>query len=35
VIKNVQNKKESLFTWDEDKIKAGLNKKDFSKKVLK
>ncbi len=35
VIKNVQNKKESILTWDEDKIKAGLNKKDFSKRVLK
>jgi outer membrane lipoprotein-sorting protein len=35
VIKNVQNNKESLLTWDEDKIKAGLNKKNFSKRVLR
>jgi len=35
VIKNVQNKKESLLTWDEDKINAGLSKKDFSKRVLR
>jgi len=35
VIKNVQNKKESLLTWDEDKIKTGLSKKDFSKRVLR
>jgi hypothetical protein len=35
VIKNIQNSKESLLTWDEDKIKAGLNKKDFSKRVLR
>ena len=35
VIKNVQNKKESLLTWDEDSIKVGLNKKDFSKRVLR
>ncbi len=35
VIQNIQNKKESILTWDEDKIKAGLHKKDFSKRVLK
>jgi outer membrane lipoprotein-sorting protein len=35
VIQNVQNKKESLLTWDEDKINAGLSKKDFSKRMLK
>ena len=35
VIQNIQNKKESILTWDEDKIKVGLHKKDFSKRVLK
>ena len=35
VITNVQNKKESLLTWESDKIKAGLGKKDFSKRVLR
>jgi len=35
VIKNIQNKKESSLVWDEDRIKIGLSKKDFSKRVLK
>lgn len=35
VIKNVQNKKESILTWDSDVIHAGLSKKDFSKRVLR
>ena len=34
VIKNVQNQKESTLTLDSDTIKAGLSKKDFSKRVL-
>ena len=35
VIKNVQNQKESILTWESDAIKAGLGKKDFSKRVLR
>ena len=35
VIKNVQNQKESILTWDSDTIKAGLGKKDFTKRVLR
>ncbi len=35
VIKNVQNQKESILTWESDKINAGLGKKDFSKRVLR
>ena len=35
VIKNVQNHKESTLVWDSDLIKAGLSKKDFSKRVLR
>ena len=34
VIQNVQNQKESTLTWESDTIKAGLAKKDFSKRVL-
>ena len=34
VIQNVQNQKESTLTWKSDTIKAGLAKKDFSKRVL-
>ena len=34
IIKNVQNNKESTLTWDSDTIRAGLGKKDFSKRVL-
>ncbi len=35
MIKNVQNKKESTLTWDDDTIKVGLSKKDFSKRILR
>ena len=35
VIQNVQNQKESILTWESDTIKAGLAKKDFSKRVLR
>ncbi len=35
VIQNVQNQKESILTWENDTIKAGLGKKDFSKRVLR
>lgn len=35
VIHNVQNKKESVLKWESDTIKAGLGKKDFSKRVLR
>jgi len=35
VIKNLQNSKSSRLTWDSDKIKAGLTKRDFSKRVLR
>ena len=35
VIQNVQNQKESILTWESDIIKAGLGKKDFSKRVLR
>lgn len=34
-MQNVQNKKSTTLTWSEDKISAGLSKKDFSKRVLK
>lgn len=34
-IKNVQNQKESILIWESDKIDAGLEKKDFSKRVLR
>lgn len=34
-IQNVQNKKSSLLTWDDDSINAGLGQKDFSKRVLR
>jgi hypothetical protein len=32
---NVQNKKSSMLTWDDDKIDQKLNKKDFTKRALK
>jgi len=32
---NVQNKKESVLTWDEDKIKVNIPKSEFSKRALK
>lgn len=32
---NVQNKKESTLTWNEDKIKMALSKNEFSKRALK
>jgi len=35
VMKNVQNKKMSILTWDEDKIGVKLSKKDFTKRALK
>ncbi len=35
VIKNIQNKKQSILLWNEDSIKVGLHKKDFSKRVLR
>ncbi|MDO8453143.1 MAG: outer membrane lipoprotein-sorting protein [Sulfurimonas sp.] len=31
---NVQTKKSSVLTWDEDRIKVGLSEDDFSKRVL-
>ncbi|MBU0632773.1 outer membrane lipoprotein-sorting protein [bacterium] len=31
---NVQTKKSSVLIWDEDRIKAGLDEKDFSKRAL-
>lgn len=34
-MENVQNKKVSTLIWDEDKIKTGFSKSDFTKKVLK
>lgn len=34
-MKNVQNGKSTMLTWDEDKIKVGLKESDFSKRVLK
>ncbi len=34
-MKNVQNGKSTTLTWDVDKIKVGLSKKDFSKRALK
>lgn len=34
-MKNVQNGKSTMLTWDEDKIKVGLKNSDFSKRVLK
>ena len=34
-IKNMQNQKESTLVWESDTIKAGLSKKDFSKRVLR
>jgi hypothetical protein len=34
-IQNIQNKKSSSLVWDEDSIKVGLTKKDFSKRALK
>jgi len=34
-MKNVQNGKSTLLVWDSDKVKAGLNEADFSKRVLK
>ena len=35
VIENMQNSKSSILTWDSDEIKAGLTKRDFSKRVLR
>ncbi len=35
VMKNHQNDKETVLIWKEDKIKAGLSKKDFDKRELK
>jgi len=34
-MKNVQNRKSTTLTWDEDSIKQGLSKKEFSKRALK
>ncbi|BAF71899.1 outer membrane lipoprotein-sorting protein [Sulfurovum sp. NBC37-1] len=34
-MKNVQNGKSTLLVWESDKVKAGLNEADFSKRVLK
>ncbi len=33
-MKNVQNKKSTTLIWDEDDIKLGLSKKEFSKRAL-
>ncbi len=34
-IYNVQNNKKSTLVWDRDRIRAGLKKKDFTRKVLR
>ena len=34
-MKNVQNGKSTLLIWDKDRIKVGLSRADFSKRVLK
>ena len=34
-MKNVQNRKSTMLTWDEDKIKVGLSENDFTKRELK
>ena len=35
VIENLQNSKSSTLNWDNDTIKVGLTKRDFSKRVLR
>ncbi len=35
IMKNVQNDKTTILTWNHEKIKNGLNKKDFNKRYLK
>ena len=34
-MKNIQNDKTTILVWSKEKIKNGLNKKDFHKRYLK